>query len=138
MPPRVLTQRELNRALLARQHLLVRTPRPIDEVADDIGGLQTQYAPSGYVGLWTRVEGFRREQLTAALEDRTIIQASLMRTTIHMVSRSNFWKFAVGVRRSRREWAERIRSLPDETELQAGAERLGALGSQLTSRFFVC
>ncbi|HJP89480.1 MAG TPA: winged helix DNA-binding domain-containing protein [Candidatus Limnocylindrales bacterium] len=125
-PPRVLTQRERNRALLARQFLLERTTLPIAEVADRIGGLQTQYAPSGYVGLWTRVEGFRREELTDALEDRSIVQATLMRTTIHMVSRRNFWKFAVGVRRSRREWAARIRALPDEDVIQAGAAKLHA------------
>ena len=122
----VLTQRQLNRALLARQHLLERTRRPIDEIADGIGGLQTQYAPSGYVGLWSRVEGFRREDLTRALEDRSMVQATLMRTTIHMVSRRNFWKFALGVRRARRVWAARARALPSEAELRAGAERLRA------------
>ena len=124
MPPRVLTQLDLNRALLARQHLLERASNPIDQVADEIGGLQTQYALSGYVGLWSRVDGFRREQLTAALEDHSVIQATLMRTTIHMVSGRNFWKFAVGVRRARREWASRIRALPDEAVLRAGADRL--------------
>ncbi|HET7180883.1 MAG TPA: winged helix DNA-binding domain-containing protein [Candidatus Limnocylindrales bacterium] len=123
-PARVLTQRELNRALLARQHLLERTTRPIAEVADAIGGLQTQYAPSGYVGLWSRVEGFRREDLTRALEDHSMIQATLMRTTIHMVRRASFWKFALGVRRARREWAARVRVLPPEAELRAGADRL--------------
>jgi hypothetical protein len=126
MPPRVLTQRELNRALLARQHLLERTRQPIGAVADGVGGLQTQYAPSGYVGLWSRVEGFRRDHLTNALEDGSMIQATLMRTTIHMVSRRSFWKFAVGVRRARREWAARTRALPDETVLRAGADRLRA------------
>ena len=124
MPPRVLTQRELNRALLARQHLLARSTLPIDEVADAVGGLQTQYAPSGYVGLWTRVQGFARDALTRALEDRSVIQATLMRTTIHMVSRRNYWRYAVGVRRSRREWAARMRALPDEATMQAGAARL--------------
>lgn len=122
-PPRVLTQRDLNRALLARQHLLERTRRPIDEVADQVGGLQTQYAPSGYVGLWSRVDGFRREELTAALEDHSVVQATLMRTTIHMVSRRNYWKFAVGVRRARRAWATRVRALPSEAAMRDGADQ---------------
>lgn len=126
MPSRVLTQRDLNRAILARQHLLERTSSRIEEVADQVGGLQTQYAPSGYVGLWTRVAGFKRDDLTAGLEGRTIIQATLMRTTIHMVSRRNFWKFALGVRRPRREWAARVRALPDEPKLREGAEHLRA------------
>ena len=124
MPPPVLTQRDLNRALLARQHLLERTNHTIDQVADEIGGLQTQYAPSGYVGLWSRVNGFERAHLTKALEDHTIVQATLMRTTIHMVSRRSFWKFAVGARRARREWAARIRALAPEAEMRAGAARL--------------
>ena len=94
--------------LLARQHLLERTTRPIDVVVEDVGGLQTQYAPSGYVGLWTRVAGFRRDDLTAALEERRIIQATLMRTTIHMVSRREFWPYVAGITRARREWAMRV------------------------------
>jgi len=89
-----------------------------------VGGLQTQYAPSGYVGLWTRVAGFVRDDLTRALEDRSLIQASLMRTTIHIVSRREYWLFANGVRRSRQEWVERLGSLPSEWKLRGNADRL--------------
>jgi hypothetical protein len=89
-----------------------------------VGGLQTQYAPSGYVGLWTRVRGFERDDLTRALEDRSVIQATLMRTTIHLVSRREFWLFAAGVRRSRQEWALRVEALPPEQRLRETADRL--------------
>ncbi|HEX5825867.1 MAG TPA: winged helix DNA-binding domain-containing protein [Candidatus Limnocylindrales bacterium] len=116
MPDRVLTQRDLNRALLARQLLLERTTTSIDVAIEQVGGLQTQYAPSGYVGLWTRVAGFRRDDLTAALADRTVIQATLMRTTIHMVSRREFWLYAAGVRQARRTWALRT---PGESGAEA-------------------
>ncbi len=108
MAERMLTQRELNRALLARQLLLERSDLTIEAAIEQVGGLQTQYAPSGYVGLWTRLAGFRRDDLTAALEDRTIIQSTLLRTTIHMVSRREFWLYALGVRHARRAWALRI------------------------------
>jgi hypothetical protein len=104
---RVLGQRALNRALLARQLLLERASLSIQDAIEQVGGLQTQYAPSGYVGLWTRLAGFGRGALTKALEDRTVIQATLMRTTIHMVSRREFWPFAAGVRQARRAWALR-------------------------------
>ena len=117
-PERVLTPRALNRALLARQLLLERVELPIEAAIEQIGGMQTQYAPSGYVGLWTRVAGFQRDRLTAALEERSIIQATLMRTTIHMVSRREFWPFAMGVRRARREWAARVQALPGDVELE--------------------
>ena len=52
---RTLSPRALNRALLARQLLLERSTLSIPEAVEQVGGLQTQYAPSGYVGLWTRL-----------------------------------------------------------------------------------
>ena len=118
-----LTRRELNRALLARQLLLERSSLAIPEAIEQIGGLQTQYAPSGYVGLWTRLAGFERDALTAALEDRRVIQATLMRTTIHMVSRREFWSYAMGVRRARRQWTLRLPGVVTETDLVARASQ---------------
>ncbi|MFN8519873.1 MAG: winged helix DNA-binding domain-containing protein [Chloroflexota bacterium] len=104
----VLTQRRLNRAGLARQLLLGRSTLSIPEALHQVGGLQTQYAPSGYVGLWTRLAGFHRDDLTRALEDRSVVQATLMRGTIHLVASGDFWPMAVGIRRARREWAARL------------------------------
>lgn len=43
---------------------------PIPEAIEQVGGLQTQDAPSGYVGLWTRLSDFPRAALTEALTDR--------------------------------------------------------------------
>ena len=120
----VLSERALNRTLLARQLLLERSQGSIVEAVEQVGGLQTQYAPSGYVGLWTRVAGFRRDDLTHALEDRSLIQASLMRMTIHIVSRGEYWRFANGIRRARQEWAERLGALPPDRRLTTNAERL--------------
>ncbi len=51
-----------------------------------MGGVQSQYAPSSYIGLWTRLAGFQRAQLTRALERRAVAQGTLMRSTIHIVS----------------------------------------------------
>ena len=125
MTERVLTQRALNRALLARQLLLERSRMSIEDAVEQVGGLQTQYAPSGYVGLWTRLEGLRREALTEALEDRTVIQATLLRTTIHIVSRREYWRYATGVRQARRAWAVRIAGDPAaEAGLVAAAGRM--------------
>ena len=123
----ILTTRALNRALLARQLLLERSSVTIVDAVEQVGGLQTQYAPSGYVGLWTRLAGFRRDSLTDALEDRTVVQATLMRTTIHMVSRRAYWLYAMGIREARRAWALRIGSGgADEAALRSGAARIGA------------
>jgi hypothetical protein len=57
-----------------------------------------------YIGLWTRMEGFERDQLTRALERRSVIQGSMMRATIHLVSRRDYWPFVVGIRRGLRDW----------------------------------
>jgi hypothetical protein len=127
MTERILSARALNRALLARQLLLERSPLSIVDAIDQVGGLQTQYAPSGYVGLWTRLTGFRREALTEALEDRSVIQATLLRTTIHMVSRREFWYYATGIRQARRAWALRLRpDAADEASMRAAADRIRA------------
>lgn len=101
---RVLTQPELNRALLARQLLLERAAIPIPRALERMCGLQDQYAPSGYIGLWTRLEGMRRDDLTRALERRTVIQATLMRATIHLLSRRDFWPIATAIDEPLREW----------------------------------
>ena len=101
---RVLTTRELNRALLARQLLLDRSPLPLVRAVERIGGLQTQYAPSAYIGLWSRLRDFGRQDLTTALERRKVIQATLMRVTIHMVSAADYPPLAEAIRKDRRAW----------------------------------
>jgi hypothetical protein len=122
---RVLTTRELNRALLARQFLLERSALPLVRTIDRMAGLQTQYAPSAYIGLWSRLRGFRREALTRALEGRRVLQGTLMRTTIHMVSAAEYPLFAAGIRRARREWWLRIHKNEIEgLDMDAVAARL--------------
>src|SRR2546425_2455017 len=107
-PERILTTRELNRTLLARQFLLERSSLPLVQTIERVGGLQTQYAPSGYVGLWSRMRNFRRDALTAALEQRRVIQGTLLRSTIHMVSARDYWLFLSAVRMGRQEWWRRV------------------------------
>ena len=108
MTERVLSTRELNRALLARQLLLERSPLALPAALERVAGLQAQYAPSPYVGLWSRLRDFRREGLTAALEDRRAVQATLLRSTIHVVSAADYPPFVEAIRRSRREWWTRV------------------------------
>lgn len=104
MTERVLTQRELNRALLARQLLLERSRLSLPRALERIGGIQNQYAPNAYIRLWSCLEGFERDALDRALERRSVVQATLMRGTIHLASARDYWPFAVGIRRSRRLW----------------------------------
>ncbi len=108
MSDRVLSTRELNRALLARQLLLERASLPLPRALEAVGGLQTQYAPTGYVGLWSRLRDFRREALTRALMNRQAIQGTLMRSTIHTVSRADYPVLLAGVRSARQDWWLRV------------------------------
>jgi Winged helix DNA-binding domain len=126
---RTLSQRELNRALLARQMLLERERISIPKALERMGTLQAQYAPSMYIGLWTRLDGFEREDLTRALENRRVAQGTLMRATIHLVSASDYWPIAVGIRKGRRElWlkaSNRQREGMTAKRMAAAATRLG-------------
>jgi len=108
MTDRVLRTRDLNRALLARQFLLERSPIAPTRALERLAGLQTQYAPSAYIGLWSRLRDFRRDALTEALVQRSAVQATLMRSTIHTVSAEDFPLFASGLRDGRREWWLRV------------------------------
>lgn len=125
---RTLTQRDLNRALLARQLLLERVRLPIPRALERLGGIQDQYAPNAYIRLWSCLEGFRRDDLTRALERRSVVQATLLRATIHVVSRRDYWPFAVAIRAPQRDWWLRTRKpRPAERELERQAEKLRAL-----------
>jgi Winged helix DNA-binding domain len=123
---RTLTQRELNRALLARQLLLERARSPLPKALERIGGIQAQYAPSMYIGLWSRLEGFELDDLTRALERRKVVQGTLMRATIHLVSADDYWPISLAIRRDRRE--QYLRSPRDVTAQQVSraAKRLRA------------
>lgn len=102
--PSVLSERELNRAVLARQLLLERAAISIPRALERTCGLQDQYAPNGYIGLWTRLAGFKRDDLTRALQRKTVIQGTLMRATIHLVSRRDYWPMAMAIDEPLREW----------------------------------
>jgi hypothetical protein len=81
-----LTNAHLGRALLARQHLLARDDGPALGMVEHLVGLQAQNGWSPYVGLWSRVQGFRHAELADALVDRKVARVACMRGTIHLVT----------------------------------------------------
>jgi DNA glycosylase AlkZ-like len=111
----ILSARQLNRALLARQLLLERSRMPLGRALERVGGLQAQYAPSPYIRLWSMIDGFELGDLTRALERKRAVQGTLMRSTIHIVSPRDYWHFAAGIGPSRQEWWLRTwgRNVPD-------------------------
>ncbi|HET8953734.1 MAG TPA: winged helix DNA-binding domain-containing protein [Solirubrobacteraceae bacterium] len=123
---RTLTRRELNRALLARQLLLERGDVSLPEALERICGIQAQYAPSMYFGLWSRLRDFEPAALTRALEARDVVQGTLMRVTIHLVSPGDYRPFAVAVREARRALWLRAWKEPDAAAMAEAASTLRA------------
>jgi hypothetical protein len=121
---RVLGEGELNRALLARQLLLERSPASLPKAVERIAGIQAQYAPSMYVGLWTRLEGFERAQLDRALERRTLVQGTSLRSTIHLLTPRDWWTFAAAITDERRQqWLRTRRETADPADMAAATKR---------------
>jgi hypothetical protein len=86
----VLSTRRLNRALLARQALLGREDTDAVAMTARLVGLQAQEPAPPFVGLWSRIEGFRREDLLTALRDARIVRATAMRGTIHLLTAEDY------------------------------------------------
>ncbi|TML12492.1 MAG: winged helix DNA-binding domain-containing protein [Actinobacteria bacterium] len=105
---RLLTLRELNRALLERQLLLSRKRLPVPRAVERLCALQAQYSPSPYIALWSRLSGFRKEQLTRALEERTAVKSTLFRITLHVTSARDYPYFAAAWLPAAREMTPRV------------------------------
>ena len=82
--------RELNRATLARQLLLERRPVDVVDAVDRLGGLQAQEPRPPFIALWSRLEGFERDDLRSALHKGVVVRAMLFRATLHLVSRKRY------------------------------------------------
>ncbi|MCI4145261.1 winged helix DNA-binding domain-containing protein [Streptomyces sp. MMS20-AI2-20] len=85
-----LTLRALNRATLERQLLTRRTRLPPLTVIERLTGLQAQDPDPPYIGLWSRIDGFRIEDLTTLLEERAVVRATLFRGTQHLVTADDY------------------------------------------------
>lgn len=66
--------------------LLRRWGLSATEAIEHLVGLQAQAPNPPYVGLWTRLEGFRPDDLAGLILDRRAVRVALMRDTVHLVS----------------------------------------------------
>ncbi|HEX6417939.1 MAG TPA: winged helix DNA-binding domain-containing protein [Acidimicrobiales bacterium] len=82
----VLDRRARNRALLARQLLLERSPMAAAQAVEHLVGLQAQSPWSPYHSLWSRLEGFDPDELGGLLVDRRVVRIVIMRGTVHLVT----------------------------------------------------
>ena len=83
-----LDLRALNRATLERQLLLRRSALGAGQAVAHLAGMQAQAPLAPYVGLWTRLAGFRPHQLEEIITERAVVRAHLMRNTVHLVTAS--------------------------------------------------
>ena len=89
MPKRsavVLNQRALNRALLERQHLLQRRRATADQEIEHLVAMQAQVPNAPYFGVWSRLQGFKPEELSTLIANRKAVRLGLMRNTVHLVT----------------------------------------------------
>jgi hypothetical protein len=87
---RTLTLRDLNRATLARQLLLERRKLSPLAAIERLVGMQAQWPPAPYVGLWTRLTGFRRAALERAVKRGDVVKPTVMRGTLHLVTARDY------------------------------------------------
>lgn len=142
----VLTNRELNRATLARQLLLERASCSVPAAVERLAGMQAQEPKHPFVGLWTRVAGFSADALLEAIAARSVVRATLMRSTLHLFSAADYaalrmalqppMSVALRVLGARAEGLDPEQVVPAARELLAGRP-LGfdAIRSGLVERF---
>ena len=90
MIERILMLREINRATLARQMLLEREKIPALDGVGRLVGLQAQVLKPPYVGLWSRLRDFRREDLARLAQERRVVRATLMRAILHLMTAEDY------------------------------------------------
>lgn len=143
-----LTDRQLNRATLARQMLLERSDRGIAEATAFLLGLQGQQSHDPYIGLWSRLNGFRHEDMTALIVDRTLARGTTMRSTLHLHTADDMigirefvqpviersWQAAFGKRRFGNNDKQRVRKAAIKL-LDKSPMTSGQLGKALQEKF---
>ena len=82
----LVSLRAQNRATLARQLLLQRSPMSALDGIEHLVGMQAQAPFAPYYGLWSRLDGFTGEELSGLLTARKAARIVLMRGTIHLVT----------------------------------------------------
>jgi Winged helix DNA-binding domain len=89
--PESLSLKALNRATLARQHLLTRSDMPVMSMLEAFCGMQAQAPFAPYYGLWCRLEQFMPDELSDLLLTRQAVRLGLMRGTVHLITAEDAW-----------------------------------------------
>ena len=89
--------------------------------------MQAQWAPAPYVGLWSRVDGFRRETVERAIRRGDVVKPTVMRGTLHLVTAADYALFHAAFR-SYYWWADAA-SAPIGERAVAGLRALYSNGA---------
>ena len=89
-PGDTLSLRQINRATLARQMLLARERTSPLRAIERLVALQAQWPRPPFLGLWSRVEGLERAEVTALFTSRKVVRATFLRATLHATTAKDF------------------------------------------------
>src|SRR6266545_4379985 len=99
------------------------------EAVEHLCGLQAQTTTSWYVGLWTRLDGFRPESVVDLIQARKLVRVVLMRSTIHLVTDRDCLAMRrpvqiVSVRGMRTNWGRNLAGGVDLDQVTAAGRKL--------------
>lgn len=87
---------------LRRHHLRDKKPADPVTICRDLCGVQAQVMSAAYLQLWTRNHALRREHIEDALwKKKSLVKASLMRQTLHLIPSEEFAVYIAALRVSR-------------------------------------
>ncbi|MGC4106265.1 MAG: winged helix DNA-binding domain-containing protein [Thermomicrobiales bacterium] len=128
---RVLSNRDLNRATLARQHLIERSAMPAEAMVVHLIAMQAQAPLAPYFGLWSRLDGFTPDDLSSGILDRSMIRIVTLRGTVHLHTAND----ALTIRGAMQPTLERsMRSAPGHKTLASIIPDLLAWGRELVEQ----
>jgi hypothetical protein len=120
-----LSNRTLNRTLLARQLLLERTDMPIVRAVEHLGGLQAQAPIPPYLALWTRLKPYRVDALSKLIIDRSLVRMTLWRGTLHLISADDVYLMRTALQPELNKWAKIV--MPPATRVEIDLDKLARL-----------
>jgi hypothetical protein len=85
----VVSLKQINRSYLRRQLLLERVSMPTADAISHLVALQAQDVMPPYVGLWSRLENFDWNDLHQGLLDKSLVRATMLRSTVHLATRQD-------------------------------------------------
>jgi hypothetical protein len=70
--------------------LLAREKVPALRAIERLAALQAQMPRTPFLALWSRVKGFRREELARLLGEHAVVRATTMRGTLHLLTAGDY------------------------------------------------